>query len=63
MTDGEEKLRELRRFVDSSIFDSWEQGFIRGLGRRRYDKLTKHEKAVVNRLYGWLQGNEPDHAE
>lgn len=40
----------------SSVFNDWEQGFIRDLVGKKYAQLTKNQKAVVTRLNDWLKG-------
>lgn len=56
LVTGEEMLKELIRFKESSIFDEHEKRFIREILGKRFEELSKHQKAVVLRLYGWLTG-------
>lgn len=59
---GNEQLSEIFRYRDSKVFNDWEQRFINDLLKRRvrYSQLTKHERTVVSRLYGWLKGDDPN---
>ncbi len=56
--EGQRQLNELFKHMTSSCFNEWEKGFIRDLIGLKYPSLSKHQKAVVTRLYGWLMGDE-----
>lgn len=54
---GNRQLRELIDRRHDMIFNEWEQNFIRDLMGKSYSSLTKHQKACVTRLIGWLKGD------
>lgn len=47
-TEMERQLREILKHSQSSIFNEWEQRFIREIRNVPYRSLTKHQKAVIN---------------
>lgn len=54
--DGEAQLEELRKNRDSSQFNDYEKRFILETLKMRFANMSKHQKTVVLRLYGWLNG-------
>ncbi len=53
---GIEQLKELLKHRDSSIFNDWEQRFLDSVKKKRYSQLSKHERAVISRLYDFFRG-------
>lgn len=56
--EGERQMEELIKHIHDPCFNDWEQRFIRDLRDKRYSRLTKHQKAAVTRIYGWLKGEK-----
>lgn len=54
--EGQRQMSLLIKNMRSSVFNDWEQGFIRDLVGKKYAQLTKNQKAVVTRLNDWLKG-------
>lgn len=61
MTDlkqiGQAHINELVKHIQSPEFNELERKFIRDVSQMKYDSLSKHQKAVVNRLVGWIKGS------
>lgn len=55
--EGQRQISEIVKNVDNPCFNLWEKNFIKDMRGQRYEKLNKNQKAVITRLYSWLQGD------
>lgn len=56
---GQKQLDELvANREDEEIFNDWERKFITDMIGKKYSNLSKHQKAVVTRLYTWFKRGE-----
>lgn len=53
---GNKQMQELIDNMHDTVFNDWEQQFIRDLHGRKYEHLSKSQKACVTRLIDWLEG-------
>lgn len=54
---GEEMFAEVIDRVTDPKLTEIEQRFITRIIGKTYWTLTRHEKAIVNRIYGWLNND------
>lgn len=53
---GQLMLDELTKNWDDPCFNQWEQSLLQDLKGKYYERLTKHQKAVITRLWDWWNG-------